>query len=220
MAAVASPYGLKPFQLIGSQFNNTSAVREYLMTTNSATAIFNGDIVQLTAGQPAAFATGTPLTLTPGTTAGIVGVCVGVRYVDPVMKYQIHAQYLPANAVTNGYTQVYVKVYEDPDALFLVQGNAQISATLATALAKIGSNATLTYTAGSTTTGNSAVALTSSTIQTAAGAAFCVRIVDFYWGQSAAANNPAGNSSATDLFPDLIVKWQQGMHAYYFTTGN
>jgi hypothetical protein len=220
MAAVSSPYGLKPYQLIGSQFNNNSAIREYLMTTNSSSAIFNGDVVILTAGQPAAAVTGTPLTLTPGTTAGVVGVCVGVRYVDPTMKYFINANFLPANAVTNGYTQIYVKVYEDPDALFLVQGNAQISATLATALSKIGSNATLTYTAGSTVTGNSGVALTSSTIQTAAGAAFCVRIVDFYWGQSAIASAPQGNTSATDLYPDIIVKWQQGMHAYYFTTGN
>ena len=220
MAAIASPYGLRPYQLIGSQFNNNSAIREYLMTTNSATAIGFGDVIQLTAGQPAAFATGTPLTLTPGTTAGIVGVCVGVRYVDPTMKYFLNGQYLPANAVNSGYTQIYVKVYEDPDGLFLIQASGQISATLATALAKIGSNATITYGAPSSTTGLSGSSLTAGTIQTAAGAGFCLRIVDYYWGQSAGANNPSGNSSATDLFPELIVKWQQGMHAYYFTTGN
>jgi hypothetical protein len=137
--------------------------------------------------------------------------------VDPVMKYQIHAQYLPANAITNGYTQVYVKVYEDPDALFLIQGNAQISATLNTALASIGKNAAIAYSAGSTTTGVSANTLTTSTI--AVTASLALRIVDFYWGQSAAANNPSGNSSATDLFPDLIVKFNHGLHAYYTSLG-
>jgi hypothetical protein len=214
MAAIASPYGLKPLQLIGSQFNNTSAVREYLMFTNSANPIFNGDLVQITGGNIAAYATTSPVV---ATTFGIVGVCVGVRYVDPTMKYFINAQFLPANAVTNGYTQIYIKVYEDPDALFLIQGNAQISATLNTALASIGKNAAIAYSAGSTVTGNSANTLTVGTI--AVTATLALRIVDFYWGQSSAANNPAGNSSATDLFPDIIVKFNQGLHAYYASTG-
>lgn len=214
MAAIASPYGLRPLQLIGSQFNNTSAVREYLMFTNSANPIFNGDLVQITGGNIAAYTSASP---TVGTTFGIVGVCVGVRYVDPTMKYFINAQFLPANAVTNGYTQIYIKVYEDPDALFLIQGNAQISATLNTALASIGKNAAIAYTAGSTTTGNSANTLTVGSI--AVTATLALRVVDFYWGQSSAANNPAGNSSATDLFPDIIVKFNQGLHAYYASTG-
>jgi hypothetical protein len=219
MAAVASPYGLRPYQLIGSQFNNTSAVREIAMTTNSSLNIFQGDVVVISGGQPNTI-TNTPglITLTAGTTAGVLGVCAGFRYIDPTMKYQIHNNWLPANAITNGYTQVYIKVYEDPDALFVIQGNAQISGTLATALAVIGKNATLTYAVGSTVNGNSAVSLTTSTIATTN--TFAVRIVDFYWGQSAIASAPLGNTSATDLFPDMIVKWNFGAHSYYLGLGN
>ena len=218
MAAIASPYGLRPLQLIGSQFNNTSAVREYAITSNSALAIFQGDPVVIAAGQVTSI-TNTPgaMTYTVGTTHGLVGVCTGFRYVDPTLKYSIHSNWLPANAVTNGYTQIYIKVYEDPDGLFLIQGDAQVSATLATALGKINSNAAMTYALGSTVNGNSAVSLRVSTIATTATLA--LKIVDFYWGQSTAANNPSGNSSATDLFPDIIVKWNFGAHAYYDATG-
>jgi len=156
MALIASPYGFKPYQLIGSQFNNQTATREYYMGTNSSNAIFYGDLVQLTNGNPAAVVASP----TVGTTHGIVGVCVGVRYYDSTFKYFIEAQYLPANAITNGYTNVYVKVYEDPDGLYLCQCGAQINATPLTAITTaLNKNVGITYTAGSTTTGLSAVTL-------------------------------------------------------------
>ena len=200
MATVSSPYGLKPFALIGSQWNNTSAIREYAMTANSATGIFNGDLVQISGGQP------TAITATPTTaSAGVVGICVGVRYVDPTMKYFLNAQFLPANAITNGYTQVFVKVYEDPDALFLVQ------ATAAVTLASIGKNAQLSnFSAGNTTTGNSAVQLLQSSLATTA--TFAVRVIDLYQG-------PSGFSSPGDAFTDCIVKFNFGVHSYYNSTG-
>ena len=42
MSTVAAPYGLKPISLIGGQSFTGGTIREYLMTTNTATAIFNG----------------------------------------------------------------------------------------------------------------------------------------------------------------------------------
>jgi len=76
MATTASPYGLKPINLIGGQAFTGGTIREYRLTTNNTDPIFNGDLVKLTAGVPSTV-TATPVA---GTTLGIVGVCVGVRY--------------------------------------------------------------------------------------------------------------------------------------------
>ena len=224
MAQIASPYGFKPYNLIGSQFNNTSAVREYYMSSNVATAIFFGDIVQVASGNPQ------PLTSSPtiGTTHGVVGICVGVRYFDPTFHYFIEAQFLPANAITNGYTNVYVKVYEDPDGLFLCQCGAQINATATTAITTaLGKNVGITYTGGSTTTGLSAVTINggSSGANFATTNTLPIRVVDFYWNPLTAPPIPVGagnmpNQAAADLYPDLIVKFNFGQHAYYDASGN
>jgi len=120
MASVASPYGLKPVNLIGGQ-PYAGAFREIKLSTNNTAAIFAGDVIQLTsAGNPQALTA----TITTGTTAGVIGVCVGVRYVNPATKQSNWGQYLPANAITGGYSDVYVRVVDDPDAIFQVQGSA------------------------------------------------------------------------------------------------
>lgn len=120
MASVASPYGLKPVNLIGGQ-TYAGSTREIKLSTNNSAAIFNGDVIQLTsAGNPQSISA----TPTAGTTAGIVGVCMGVRYVNPATKQSNWAQFLPANAITNGYTDVYIIVADDPDAVFQIQGTA------------------------------------------------------------------------------------------------
>ena len=126
MSTVAAPYGLKPISLIGGQSFTGGTIREYLMTTNTATAIFNGDLVALgvsAAGQPTALAA-TPTT----STVGLVGVCVGVRYqlAGQQLGYPLYAQYLPANAVTAGYTNIFIRVVEDPDQLYQVQSQTTV----------------------------------------------------------------------------------------------
>jgi hypothetical protein len=55
MASVASPFGLRPINLIGGQAFNGGVIREYKVATNNSAAIFNGDLVVLsTAGLPSA----------------------------------------------------------------------------------------------------------------------------------------------------------------------
>ena len=195
MSAVASPYGLVPVQLIGGQAFSGGTVREFAMTANSANGIFTGDPVNVASGA-VIVVTGT----SPTTTANAytpVGVCVGVRYVDPVLKQQQFAPYLPANAITNGYTKVYIRVVDDPDALFKIQS------TGATTAASIGLNAPLTVSStGSTTTGNSVVSLTHASI--AGTSTLAVRIVDII---------------SADAYAEVLVKWNQGVHAYYNSTG-
>ena len=191
MAATASPYGLRPLNLIGGQVF-AGSFREIPMTVNTATAIYNGDVVLVSAssaGQPTALAA----TATTST-AGVVGVCVGVRYVTPGLLQPQYAQYLPANAITNGYTQVFIRVCDDPDALFVVQAVGSVAAD------QRGRFAALENFGGSTATGNSSVRLSTP----ANTGTLAVRIVDFV--------------DAGSAFTDCIVKFNQGVHMYYNAT--
>lgn len=185
MATVASPYGLRPINMLGGRPNTGGAMREIPMTVNSATAIYTGDVIQVgvaSAGQPSA-ATGTVAT----NTAGVVGVCVGVRYVDPVLKYSVNAAYLPANAITNGYTQVFIIVNDDPDQLYVVQAAGSVASTVRYKFAALENQG------GNAATGQSTVRLsTPANTNTLA-----VRIIDFV---------DAGSN-----FTDCIVRFNQGV---------
>jgi hypothetical protein len=192
MASVASPYGLRPVNLIGGQHNNGGAIRQGPMTVNHATAIYTGDVVIIgaaSAGQPSA-ATATVTT----STGGVMGVCVGVSYVDPTMKYQLFAQYLPGGAVTAGYTNIMIHINDDPDQLYMVQAAGSVASTVR------GKFAALENFGGSTTTGNSTIRLATP----ANTATLAVRIVDFV--------------DAGSAYTDCIVKFNQGVHMYYNAT--
>lgn len=210
MATVATPYGLRTIQAIGGRPFNGGTIREYKVSANNAAAIFNGDLVVLTsAGQPAAVsATPTPAT------AGIVGVCVGATYVSAEGQV-VHNHFLPANLVTGGATEVFVKVMDDPDTLFQVKGSAALgtfnSGTAGSGWpGAIGKNAELGFgTAGSTATGNSGVNLLVGT--NGAGLlttnTFAVRIVDLVKG------------TESDPYPEFIVKLNVGVHSYETALG-
>lgn len=199
MSATSTPYGLRPVKMIGSQ-PFAGAMIEVPMTTNSATAIFSGDTVAINTGTAVAGAV-TPTTTRSTSTP--VGICVGVRYTDPVNKQELHNTYLPANAITNGYTNVFIKVVDDPDAIFQIQADGAVAAT------NLGTNGQLgNFGAGSTTTGNSKIQLVSGTLATTA--TFAVRIVGFA---------TAPGSVAGDAYTDVLVKFNQGVHAYLNATG-
>jgi hypothetical protein len=210
MANVASPYGLRPINLIGGQ-PFAGQFREYKMASNVSTAVYYGDVVALSAaGVPSSLAA-TPVA---GTTAGIVGVCVGVRYTMPGTKQPMYAQFLPANAVTAGYTDIFIRVADDPDQLFQIQGSAALgtfnSGTSGSGWpGAVGKNAAIGNFGGSTTSGNSSVNLVVGTngASLANSATLAVRVVDMVEG------------TESDSYPEFIVKFNQGVHSYYFSTG-
>lgn len=206
MAATSTPYGLKPINLIGGQAFNGGVIREIKLSTNNSTAFYTGDVIQLTsAGNPQ------PLTatITTGTTAGVVGVCLGVSYVDPNLKYQVFAQYLPAGAINGGYTNVTIHVCDDPDQLYQVQGSAAFGTLTNGAAGAVGKNAALGNFGGNATTGLSTINLVvgSNGGSLASTATLAMRVVDVV------------AASANDSYPDLIVKFNQGAHSYLFATG-
>ena len=215
MATVSSPYGLKPISMIGGQSFTGGTIREYLMTTNNTAAIYNGDLVQLgaaAAGQP------TVVTATPTTSSvGIVGVCVGVRYqlAGQQLGYPLFAQYLPANAVTAGYTNIFIRVVEDPDQLYQVQSLGSITyGSIGKTIAVANYTGGTGSSTGNTTSGNSVVALSATVANTSA---LACKIVDLVNSSSTFGGNFPSNPG--DAYTDCIVKLNFGVHSYYQSAG-
>lgn len=218
MSSIATPYGLKPVQMLGGR-PFTHATREFKVPANNSAAIFNGDLVVLsTAGQPSAVSSTPVAVKIPATsadaTAGIIGVMVGCRYIDSTGRF-INNNYLPANVITGGGSDVWIEVADDPFTVFQVKGTAALgtfnSGTNGSGWpGAIGKNTTLTFsTAGSTTTGLSGVAMTvgSNGATLATTATLAVRIVDVVRGTEA------------DTYPEFLVKLNVGVHSYYNSLG-
>jgi len=219
MATVATPYGLKPINLIGGQAFNGGVIREYKVAANNSNAIFNGDLVVLsTAGQPSAVSA-TPVAnelaaTSVNATAGIMGVCVGARYISN-QGQPTYNNFLPASTITGGGSDVFVLVMDDPDALFQIKGSAALgtfnSGTGGSGWpGAIGKNAQLGFgTAGLTTTGVSGMNLLVGT--NGAGLVttqtYAVRIVDVVRG------------TESEAYPEFIVKLNVGVHSYYNSLG-
>lgn len=220
MSAFATPYGLKPVQLIGGEAFNGGVAREFPVRANNTAAIYNGDLIQLsTAGLPSAVSTSPTAVKIPATsadaTAGIVGVCVGVRYVTAGTKQPVWSQYLPANATTAGLTDIWIMVSDDPNTVFQVKGTAALgtfnSGTNGSGWpGAIGKNAALDFsTAGSTSTGVSGVALSVGTNggNLATTATLATRIIGIVPG------------TESDAYPEFYVKLNVGVHSYTNSLG-
>lgn len=191
MATVASPYGLRAInRLDGMPY--AGANRLLPIASGYNTNIFNGDLVSFSGGT---------ITRTSGTTGltAVIGVFVGCTYTDPNLKYKVFRQYYPANTAAS---DIQAYVIDDPKVLWQIQANGSVVA------ANIGKNANIVNTAGSTTTGNSAIALDTTGI--AVTATFPLRLIAFV-------NGPT--STPGDAFTDVLVKLNFGVHQYENATG-
>ena len=200
MASSAAPYGLKPLNLIGGQ-PYAGSTRQIKIASGYGTNIFNGTIVAIVAGGTIEIVTtnGDDSTTFP---AGTVGVFVGCTYTDPNSKQKLFSQYWPASTVAS---DAMAYIVDDPDCLFQVQADGAVTQ------ADLGQNVHLaevqSTSTGSTTTGNSDIAVSATT---AATATWAFRIVDFV---------DAPGSSIGDAATDLIVKFNPGQHSYTNQTG-
>jgi hypothetical protein len=207
MAATATPFGLKPVNLIGGQAFNGGAIREYLLPSNVAAAYYTGSVIYMnTNGVPTAI-TATPVapkytaTSADGT-AGILGVMVGVRFTDPNLKYTVFSQTLPSGAYTAGYRDIYIRVCDDPDQLYSIQAATVIGSKTNGARGAIGQNAALSSFSGSATTGlaNTALDTGSNWGSCASTTTLAMRIVDII--------------TPDDAYPEVLVKFNHGVHSY------
>ena len=107
---VSAPYGLKPVNsLDGKPY--AGAIRQIPVAAGFATAIFNGDVVELDS-------TGYLIKSTATNSGTIVGVVVGGQYVN-YSGQTVQGQYIPAAASTAS-NLAYAYVVDDPMALFKV----------------------------------------------------------------------------------------------------
>lgn len=149
-----APNGFQPVKkLDGSAW--TGATNPYQIANTYATALFRGDPVTILA------ADGTLGVGVAGATC--VGVFWGVKYTDStgVVKFM---NYWPGNpGVLTGST-VEALVIDDPNTVFSIQETSGTgTAGTPLALADRGLNINFLYTAGSTSTGSSAVSINNAT---------------------------------------------------------
>jgi hypothetical protein len=194
--AVEAPYGLLPINLIGGQVF-AGSTRQIPIAVNSATAIFYGDVVKLNSDGTLDKDTGT-------SAATPVGVFLGCTYVDPTFGLTFR-QYYPGTTNINGITAY---VLDDPDALFKVAVVSSGTTMSFMNRTSVGNNAVLVQNSGLTATGNSRVAVSSTTATTST---WPVRVIDVI-PDTARAGNPGS-------YTEVIVKWNQGMHQYLNPTG-
>jgi len=192
---VSAPYGLKPINRIDGM-PYAGAFRQIPVAASFATAIFFGDTVQIDS-------TGY-LILSTSTNAGtIVGVCVGGQYVNSSGQ-TVQGQYLPASISTST-NPAYAYVIDDPMALFKVAVVSSGTTMSSAGRTVVGANLALVLNAGSTTTGDSAYAVT----LTGAGTTSTIpmRVIDVV----------PETATAADTYTELLVKINT--HQYNNTTG-
>ena len=199
MASTASPYGLRPVNRIDGMAYAGATSQFLIDPAGEATNLFYGQVVIIGADGYIALSTATGADLTTnnlgGSSLGAIGVFVGCSYIN-AQGQQIYGQYYPSG--TTGVVTAYVVTDDSVTFQAQLDGVADQSDLGAnTFFAAVQSTST-----GSTRTGNSTSAL-ESTVQTAAAA---FKIVGFA-------------SPVTDAFPDVLVKFNPGAHAFSNATG-
>ena len=195
---ISAPYGLEPINLIGGQvFAGSTRLME--IASGYATNIFNGDLVKRISDGTIEKDTGT-------TAATPVGVFLGVSFTNASTGQVQQQQFYPASQAIATGTKIFAVVADDPDTLFQVAVVSGTTVITGVGISAIGNNATLVQNAGSTTTGNSKVAILDSTGTTSS---LPIRIIDVVRDTATAADN----------FPEVIVKINATMHQYNNSTG-
>ena len=195
---VSAPYGLKPVNLIGGQVF-AGSTRLMQIASGYATNIFYGDLVKRisdgTIEKDAGTATATPC-----------GIFLGVQFTNGSTGQVQQQQFYPASQQIKSGTQIFAVVADDPDTLFQVAVVSGTTVITGVGISAIGNNAELVQNAGSTVTGNSAVAILATTATTNT---LPIRIIDVVRDTATAADN----------FPEVIVKINATMHQYNNATG-
>jgi len=192
---VDRPYGLQPINsLDGKPY--AGAMRQIPVAVGFGTAIFNGDTVRIND-------TGYLVKSTTTNSGTIVGVVMGGQYTNSSGQL-VQGQYIPALAST-ATNEAIAYVVDDQQALFKV-AVVTSGTTMGTASrADVGSNVALVLNAGSTTTGDSAFAVTLTGAGTTA--TIPLRVIDVV---------PETATSA-GVYTELLVKINT--HQYNNTTG-
>ena len=196
---ISAPYGLKPVNLIGGQvFAGSTRLME--IASGYATNIFYGDLVKRVADGTIEKDTGTA-TATPN------GVFLGVSFTNASTGQVQQQQYYPASQAIATGTKIFAVVADDPDTLFQVVSCSSGTTVAGMGISAIGNNIELIQNAGSTISGNSAVAINEGT--QAVTSTLPIRIIDVV----------RESATGADTFVEFIVKINATMHQYNNPTG-
>jgi hypothetical protein len=205
---VDKPYGLKPVNLIGGQvFAGATRQMQIATTANVGygTSIFYGDLVTRVTGGTIEKDTGT-------TTAEPCGVFLGCTFTNSSTGQVQFQQFYPASTSVAAGTKIFAYVADDPDTLFQVVSCSSGTTVAAISIAAIGANIALIQNAGSTTTGNSAVAIEQGSETTTS--TLPIRIIDVV--RDTVIVDP---NTGAETFPEFIVKININTHQYTTPTG-
>ena len=191
---IDGPYGLKPVKMLDNSPYN-GATRQYRIASAYGTNIFCGDVVKLVTG-------GTVERDTADAAMTPIGVFMGCTFTDPGTSQPTFKQYWPASTVAS---DAFAYVVDDPNVLFKVAVVSSGTTISSLAITDIGANLQMVDNTGSTTTGNSKIAVddTSATTNT-----FPLRVVDVV----------TETKTSSTAFPEVLVKWCAG-HQFDNTTG-
>ena len=198
---VSKTYGLKPInRLDGLPY--AGAIRQIPIAAGYATAIFNGDTVQVDTN-------GYLIANTTSNSGDSVGVLVGCSYTNSSGQFT-NGQYYPASQSTS--TQLaFGFVVDDPNAVYrVVATSGQTTVPTAFSRALVGSNVALSINTGSTNTGDSYYGIDGASAGTTA--TLPIRVIDVI--PDTATGN--ANVAATTYF-EFLVKFN--LHQYTDTTG-
>jgi len=200
---ISKPYGFKPVNLIGGQ-PFAGSTRKMRIASGYNTNIGFGDLLVRVSDGTVARSAAT----TAKPTGGFAGVFLGCEYINPTTGQPLFSQYFPANTtVTSGFITAYV--CDDPDALFQIAVVSGTTVVTGVQFTSIGNNATIVDNAANTANGDSQLALLDSTATTDT---LPIRIVDVV-------PDTAYVSGGNTLYPEVIVKFNFGMHAYETAVG-
>jgi hypothetical protein len=194
-------YGFKPVnRLDGLPY--AGAIRQIPIAPAYATAILNGDTVQVNTS-------GYLIAKTATATGDSVGVLVGCQYVNSSGQ-TVQGQYYPA-ALSTSSNMAFGYVVDDPNAVFrVVATNGQNTTPVAYDRTIVGSNVAISVNTGSTTTGDSYYGIDGTSANTTN--TLPIRVVDVV---PDTATGVAGNSATT--YYEFLVKFN--LHQYTDTTG-
>lgn len=158
MANINGPFGLRPVRKLGG---GEITQNEYSIATNYATAIYTGDVVEMTG-------TGRNIAQAAATNVDNVGVFRGCSY-DDAQGNRVFSALWPG--VSDGKTNIVAYVIDDPDVVFECQADT-------IAEADIGNLADWNVGTGNAATGVSGLYWQDSTKGTTGGSLRAMRLVN------------------------------------------
>jgi len=198
-----APYGLRPVNLLGGQVF-AGSTRQMAIGSSHGTAIFFGDIVSLSASGTvwgtAAISTDSPVQ--------VAGIFMGCSYVNSAGQ-RIYSQYYPASTAgaVDSANAIWAYVADDPDLVMrvaVVSGTTTISGKDRAGL--VGGTAALVNNIGSTITGDSKLAILSTT---GTATTLPLKVIDVV----------PDTVNASGSFTEVLVTWTAGVHMYRGAAG-